>query len=422
MRALLSVVALLGLAAQVQAQAPLTGDWRGRRTWLEQRGITLDINYVSEDGYNTRGGMRETFAHAGQLAFGARLDLEQLWGWDGMRAQVSLSHRDGENLNIEAGLGELLHNQETYGRGNIWRLGSLWLGKTFADGRFSVKAGRLAVGDDFNTLDCMAMNLTFCGSQPAMIVGDYWMNGPASQWGLALEIKPTAQTYLRAGAYQVNPSYAEEQGGGLRLAPSGTTGTLTPVEFGWDPDLSGLGGHYAIGGWYSSAPRQDIHDDIEGGSAALSGLGLAMRTGAYGGYLSAHQQFTQGQGGHPRSGLRGYFDVVQTDTRTGRIDRTVHLIAIYTGVGDRVNDRFGLGVGATHLNARYAASLRDASSLSPGLALPLPSGNEYTAELFYAWTAHGITLQPLLQYVVHPGGNAYHPDVMVVGMKTLLTF
>ena len=237
---LLSLLSLCPHLAAAATHGPLTP----ARQALQAHGVTVDINYTAEDAANLSGGTQHSFAHAGQLGLGAQLDLETLWGWRNMEAQVALSLRDGDNLNTRAGLGQQLHSQEVYGRGSIWRLGSLWVSKRWASSGMRVKVGRMGVGEEFNSLDCMAMNLTFCGSQPAMIVGDYWLNGPASQWGAVMEFSPDDARYVRLGVYQVNPRYTDEQGGGLRLAPSGTKGALTPIELGWNGRTNGLRHHY----------------------------------------------------------------------------------------------------------------------------------------------------------------------------------
>ena len=47
------------------------------------------------------------------------------------------------------------------------------------------------------------MNLTFCGSQPGNLVGDYWFNWPVSQWMARLKVSH-GDLYAQAAVYQVN--------------------------------------------------------------------------------------------------------------------------------------------------------------------------------------------------------------------------
>ncbi len=396
------------------ADIGLTGDWGGRRSAWSERGVDLDLGYTFEAARNTSGGVRRAGAHAGQLAAAGRFDLERAWGWNGMRAQASLSLRDGDNLADRAALGTLLQSQEVYGRGHIVRLGSLWIGKRSQDGRVDAKAGRLSVGEDFNTLDCIAMHLAFCGSQPAVFAGDHWFNSPLSQWGGVVEFRPAAALYVRAGAYQENPRYADTHGGGLRLAPSGTVGTLTPLELGWEPSFSGRDGRYAVGGWYSSAPRADA---VQPGPVASSATDLALRSGAYGGWASAQQQLTHGNGSSDAAGLRAQFAFAQGDRRTGSIDRMLNLQLVYTGPTlARPDDRMGFALGTTWANPR-AAQASQADAGGPRARA------EHVAEVFYGWRPMaGLELQPGLQYVRHPGGIASRGDVVVAGLKADVRF
>lgn len=411
------VLASPGAAAAGQADG-LNGDWGGRRSDLAEHGVAFTAGYIGEAAGNLRGGARHATAHAGQLTLGSQLDLTQLWGWKGLRASVSLTVRDGDDLNARAGLGELLQNQEIYGRGHLSRLGDLWLGWSSADERMDIKAGRLSVGDDFNRLGCDAMHLAFCGTQPAIFGGDYWYNSPLSQWGAVAVFTPLPHWYLRAGAYQVNPSYTNERAGGLRPAPSGTVGALTPLELGWEPRLAGLQGRYALGGWYSSAPRADA-DPMQWGhpGSATQGVATVMHRGAYGGWVSAQQQLTRGTSGDETTGMRVQFAYAQGDTHGGQIDRMANLIGTWTGVSAaRPQDQLGLGLGVTHVNPR-------AARFQQAIGLTVAANDEYVAELFYRWQAlPAIALQPSLQYVRHPGGVSTSADVVVLGLRTSLVF
>ncbi len=406
------IAAPFGVA--IAADGGVSGDWGGRRTAWSERGMDLDIGYTLEAARNTSGGTRRTSAHAGQLSAAARFDLERARGWKGMRAEASLSLRDGDNLSDRAALGTLLQSQEVYGRGHIARLGSLWIGKRSQDGRIDAKVGRLSVGEDFNTLDCIAMHLAFCGSQPAVFAGDHWFNSPLSQWGGVAEYRAAPGVYVRAGAYQENPRYAHTRGGGLRLVPSGTVGALTPFEVGWEPSFSGRDGHYAVGGWYSSAPRADA---VQPASGAPVTPETAMRSGAYGGWASAQQQLTRGNGSSAAAGLRGQAAFAQGDRRTGTIERMLNVQLVYTGPTlARSEDRIGLALGTTWVNPRAARS----SQMDAGGPR---ARAEHVAEVFYGWRPMaGLELQPGVQYVRHPGGMASRGDVVVAGLKADVRF
>lgn len=405
----------LGMPLTALASTGLAGEPGARADWAA-RGVEFDAGYTVEAARVMSGGERRASAHAGQLAVGGRFDLARAWGWHGLRAQVSLTLRDGDDVAERAGLETLLQSQEVYGRGAIVRLGSLWLGRRSADGRVDVKLGRLAVGDDFNRLDCTAMHLAFCGSQPAVFAGDYWFNSPLSQWGGVLDYRLAAAGYLRAGVYQVNPRYADARGGGLRFAPSGTTGTLTPLELGWEPSIGGRAGRYAIGGWYSSAPRADA---ARPATVRPGDVAAVMHSGAHGGWASVQQQLTLGRGDHPRSGLHGQLAFARGDRRTGTLQQMFNLQLVYTGpTAARPEDRVGLGLGSTRLNPRHVR----AQPVPPG-GPQSPARAEQVAEVFYGWRpAIGLEVQPGVQYVRHPGGLSARGDAVVLGLKADLRF
>lgn len=404
------VTATLCCASAHAADDGLSGDWGGKRRALQDKGVEVNLGYTSEDVRVVRGGQRRASAHAGQLALGTRLDLEKLWGWDRTEAQVMLTQRDGHDVGERAGLGLLSQSAEVYGRGNISRLTRLWLRHESADGRWDIKAGRVGVGEDFASLDCTAMYLALCGGQPGSFAGDYWHNWPISQWGGRLQYRPAPQVYVRAGVYQLNPRYANTHGGGFRLAPSGTQGTLTPVELGWEPMLGGRQGRYSVGGWYSSAPRADALLPAE----AAGDLGPMMRSGSYGGWFHAGQKLSGGAR-DDEQGLRAQLAYAQGDARTSRINRMLYGLLTWNGpLAARPQDQLGAGMALTWLNPRVSRQLA-----APGMGVH----PEQALEVFYGVSVMpGLRLQPTLQYIRHPGGLGEQKAAGVIGLKTQLDF
>lgn len=397
------------------------GDWNGERQRLAEQGVTLNFAYGSELAHNFSGGDRQLTRHAGQLTLDATFDLDKLWGWRGATFRTTVTERDGNNLNNDAGIDALMQPQEVYGRNQTWRLTQFWYGQDLLDGHVQLKLGRLAVGEDFSTFECSFMSLAFCGDQSGNLVGYYWFNFPVSQWGGLAKINFDAHHYLKFGAYQVNPSYLETRNA-LSINPHGTTGALFPVEFGWTPSMAGdLAGSYVVGGWYTSANQNDIYTDVNGDAAALTGQGFMSRTGAYGGYLTFAQQLTHGDGSDTQSGLRAFFNATQADRSTSRVDREVALGVIQHGLGSRHADEVGVAFGVTHVNgrvARYTRELRDSGEA--GLAVP---GNEMTTEVFYGWqAAPWLVVRPNLQWIHQPGGYGQRDDAWVAGLKSAITF
>src|ERR1700755_1949274 len=74
------------------------------RTKLKAQGIDLGLTLGNESVGNLSGGDRNTPATAGQLWFGAKLDMEKLVGIQGGTVGITVVQRFGTNLNAEAGI------------------------------------------------------------------------------------------------------------------------------------------------------------------------------------------------------------------------------------------------------------------------------------------------------------------------------
>lgn len=423
--ALLAAIAGLYCApAAAAGKEHLLGDWGGTRSDLEERGISFNIGYDSELAHNFSGGHREITRHADQWTFGTTLDLERLWGWRGARFRAVMTHRSGDDLGTDAGIGNNQLLQEVYGRGQTWHLTTFALDQEFLDGRLEGRIGRLTVGEDFASFSCDFQNLTFCGSQPGNIVGDYWVNWPTSQWAIRLKLHASEQVYAQIGAYQVNPRYIDDdyaRRNGWKLDfPSGTTGALIPVELGWTPERKGLPGSYKFGAWYDTSGGGDLRLDRDRQPLALTGGEPLQRDARYGAYINFEQQVS---GRADDAGSRVFLNISQADRATAATDRQISLGVRHHGPFGREADMLGFAIGATHANPRAAAHQRLHNRLHPGDTAPVLHGNEYVAELVYAWSPlPALTIRPNLQYVVRPGAASERSDAFVVGLKSSIAF
>ncbi|MDO6413059.1 carbohydrate porin [Sphingomonas sp. BIUV-7] len=415
--------AAAGAETQQQAKPPttLTGEWGGLRTKLRDDGVDLTAAYVSEFGANVSGGARKDATETGQFAFGATLDTAKLVGLEGGTVQATVTFRRGHNLTDRAGLGLLQQAQEVYGRGQTWRLTELWYQQDLGGG-VDIKLGRLPQGADFNSFSCDFMNLSFCGAPAGNLAGDYWYNWPVAQWGARLRLKHDSW-YVMAGAYENNPNNLDNA---FFVSRGGATGVLATAETGWTPRLgaSGLPGSYRIGGWYNTSNADDVLLGVDRRPSAVTGLDPLRRDGRYGGYILLQQQISgtatvdaKGQAKTKR-GLTVFFNVTQTDRTTQRTDNQVALGLFATGLlAIRPQDDIGLGLARTNVNGR---AVRGELIAAPGTE---GANSEYAAELFYsAHLTPWLILRPNVQWVKDPGGYAEMKDVVVLGMKSAITF
>lgn len=394
----------------------LLGDWNGARTRLRERGIEFQFGYTGEFAYNAAGGSENEAAYTDQYAAGVTFNLDRLIGLPNAKFHTTLTERTGRNLSDDADLGTLQQVQEVYGRGQTIRLTDFWYQQTYGSGLIDWKVGRIPVGEDFASFSCDFQNLTFCGSDPGNIVGNYIFNWPISQWATRLKVNLNGFGYVEAGVYDVNPKYLGTHAQVLPVWYSGSTGALIPVEVAWLPNFGdeALPGSYKFGGWYDTSSADDVVEDINGDPLVLSGLPAVQHRGRYGGYINFRQQLT--------GKLSVFVNAVMADKRTSTTDRQIAAGLVYTGpFKARPDDDVGFAVGTTHVNSRVADVEALQNALRSGPVAVQKS--EYAFELYYTYRpTPGLLFRPNLQYIHHPGGTAENDDVFVVGLKTSANF
>ncbi|MGN6517737.1 MAG: carbohydrate porin [Rhizomicrobium sp.] len=415
------------LANDKSLEPGLTGDWNGTRTDLKNEGWQFQAKGIFEGAWNPSGGDHHSAAGAGEVDFKALADLGKIIGDDGGSLEMNITDRFGANLVNTGGLHTLMQPQEIWGRGDIWRLTQLSFEQNLFDKKVSIEFGRVSPGADFDVFACNFENLTFCGSQPGNVDGDYWFNAPIGQWGGRVKAEVNDTVDVEIGLYQINPVNLKR---GFSFDFSGGAGELIPFELEWKPKLfaGGLPGDYQIGGWHSSMRASDVFFDINRDPLAVTGLPPLADHGRDGFFLSIDQQVTgeappkDAPAGTNGKGLTLFLRYLQSDRRTSVTDKQFALGGIYKGaIPGRDDDAIALAFGTTHVNDRVAEgeSLHNAAGLLPNTPV---QHTEYTAELDYrAQIVKGAELSPNLQYIADPGGVSARKDIWVVGLKAMLT-
>ena len=303
----------------------LFGDWNGERTRLKDKGIDFQFGYTSEIAYNATGGFRNATEYTDQYVAGVTLDLDRLLGLPSAQFQMTFTQRTGRNLADDAGLGTFQLVQEVFGRGQTTRLTDFWYKQEFLGGLIDWKIGRMGVGEDFAAFSCDFQNLTFCGSDPGNIVGNYIYNWPISQWATRVKVRLDGFGYAQVGVYDVNEKYLGVSQALLPVFYSGSTGALIPAELGWLPTFgNGLQGSYKFGVWYDTSRADDVVNDDNGNPFDISGLPPASHRGRYGAYINFQQDLTDR--------LKIFLNAVVADKSTSSLDRQIAAGLTYTGL------------------------------------------------------------------------------------------
>jgi porin len=448
---ILGVIAA-GAAPPVQAEddlwhrETLTGDWQGARTALHDWGIDPSLSYIGETLGDVDGGTKRNFVYQGRADLSLDADLEKLVGWTGAVFHGTLYqiHRtsDGIGLSLTGSLGDPSNIEAL----PATRLFTLYLEQHAFGDKLSVRVGQLAADDEFLISDTAGnlINGTFgwadLGAANLPSGGAAY---PLATPGVRVQVKPTDQLTLLGAVFSGDPA-----GHGCDTDPqicdrNGAKFSFTGGAF-WIGEAqyainqgdgaAGLPGVYKLGGWYQNARFADQRYGVDAAGhrvalASASAVGPDNHTGNFAIYGVADQMVWRSQ--DKSQSLSAFL-------RVGGAPGNRNLVSLYVdgGLGfaglfpGREKDVLTLGVAYAKISGDASDLDRDTRAAGDP-AFPIRD-QETVIELNYlAQITPWFTVQPDIQYIVHPGGNVQNPNdvtggtipnALVIGVRASLTF
>lgn len=375
-----------------------TGDWGGRRTRLDQRGLELGARYTAGFWSNVQGGFETGTRYEGFAEWSAIAQLEPLIGWKGGGAAITAYSYHGGQPSIDlVGVFETqtISGHESFG---TFRFFEMYLSQMWGDDRYYLKAGQLAADNDFFASE----------------VASHLLNGTFGFLGLTREISAfyplaTPGAYFRArtpdgrwegdiGIYTADPGEDVESNHGFDY--SFDNGFSILMEARTRRQWFGRSGSYALG---FSVTNKKIENFETGGIA----------NGDYGLFFSIDQAITRDNDSGPRVSIfiRGY-GTPQQDRAKGKtyVDFGV---TVERPFDSRDRDVFSVGVAWLHFADAYVAYQN-----SLGLDV---SPDEAIIEFTYKAHLTGwLSLQPDMQIVLDP--HYSRRDALVLGLRAVVDF
>ena len=412
------------------APSHLLSDWGGVRTYLGDLGINLLLDYTAETAWNVSGGQRRGADYAHQFGLQADIDWGKLAGIPGFSTHAVFVNRAGRNASADYIGDSVIQAQEIYGAGfnMAAKLVYLYGEQKLWNDRIDLAAGRVSVGADFaaSPLYCNFMTLTICGHPRALTSNQGFTDWPTAGWGGRVRVRPTAQTYIMAGAYESKPF---PPGGrtGWDWSTHHSTGETLPVEAAWLPVFGHdqLTGHYKLGAAYDSSSFPDYFRDAAGRPLVASGAAARRHHGRTSVWATADQMLVRnGPGLNDGLVLLGAYAHNSPD---------VSLFEHFAWVGlldrgfwpARPQDQIGLAV--TYYKVSRSLAARE--GLQTALGLPFADGNYGVQSSAFVLEANynipvyrGVEVQPELEYFIRPGGRRSIPNAAVLGLKTHVLF
>lgn len=419
----------------------LTGDWNGARTGLEQKGIEVSIAYIGETLSALSGGLRRGTSFEGRLDVTINTDFEKLIGWTGAKTQIrAFQIHDVNNRNAADHVGSI-SDPSNIDALPTTRLFTAWFQQEF--GKIaSLRIGQLAADDEFlvsNTAGGL-VNGTF--GWATIMAANLPSGGPAyplATPGIRLQINPMDNVSLLAAVFAGDPAGRNCNGNPQACNRYGTTFSLDGGAF-WiaeaqyqvnqEKDSKGLAAAYKIGAWYHTANFADQRFGVDVTSAIVSLATMPdfalYHRGNWGMYGVVDQMVWRGKDSSTSVFARAGFAPSDRNLLSWYIDGGVGFKGLIPG---RANDTLTFGVAHSRISGDAVALDRDTLALN---GPPYPIRNAETVfELSYiAQLAPWWTLQPDIQYIIHPGGNLPNPtnpaspvgNAFVVGVRTTITF
>ena len=398
------------------------------RQQLANYGVTLTVDWVAEVMGNPTGGVKQGATYAGQVGFEADIDWEKLAGITGLSTHTVIINREGSNDGALAGDG-IVQTQEIYGAGGdvLVHFVYTYAEESLLNGRVDIAVGRYPVDNDFaaSPIYCTFMSNAICGNPRANVVNDIGLSSyPDGVWGGRVRARPTTDTYIQAGVFQVNQglySYSNFRTG-FKFDDSQTSGVEVPVEIAYEPSLGPdkLPGHYKLGFAYDSTDNSQFLTTP--GEVRAGVRGSTNKTE----YWALFDQMVLRNGPGALDGIVVFGGYVHGDPSVDSFANQFFIGATWRGFWSaRPADNIGILASLDE----ESGQLGKEQALDIALGLPIANGatgvqtHNQIVEVHYGIHVYnGVDFQPTFQYYTHPNAQQNIPGAAFFGFKSHVNF
>ncbi len=413
----------------------ITGDWKGIRPSLSDRGIDIFGSYTVEVWGNTTGGLKQGTVYTGLLDFGVEIDLEKAIGWTGASVSTTwlwLSGRDAsEDLT-----GNFLTVSNIAGF-NTLRMFDLWFQQNLFDDKLSIRVGQLAADAEFIGSDYASLFINGTFGWPAFAYMNLPEGGPGypmATLGARIALNPVEWFTFQSAVFQGNVFAQDVNRHGFRWRLNAETGYtfLNEIQIRWNQrdEETGLAGQFKAGAWAQTGQFADA-------------LAESTASGNFGFYGIIDQLLFREPGAEsaPAAGLsKDGKTVVTKDFKVPVVlEKSDQGLGWFSRVAFTKTDRnfinFYFDTGLTY---KGLIPTRDEDSLGLAFAYAqlsngarsavaeegaVPMGAEMVLELTYqAQLTPWLSVQPDLQYIINPGGTSSTENALVIGGRAAIAF
>lgn len=389
------------------------------REILADWGVQFNATYISEVFGNATGGMRRGTIYTGRLDLGTDIDLEKFTGWTGAKFHANMFQIHGQGLSRDY-IGNLMLVSGVEAL-SATRLYELWIEQSLFNGALLVRVGQQASDiefidskyDDIFTNSALGwpgitgINLLSGGPSPPLAV-------PGIRLKAQLADNITAYAAIFDGDAAppnrlVDPQIANPHG--LLFRVNDPAWMIGQLKYGFALGESKLPGTLTGGMWKHLGDFNDMRyasNNLPLADSASSGDPLKRHGNQ--GIFGVYEQMLARARPDSDKGV-GFF------VRTSISPSDRNLISFYidggfqfTGFSEtRPNDKFGIAMTYARISDVARSSDRNVQTLT-GTPYPVRDFEAVFEMTYAAEIQTGWTVQPVFQYVFHPGGGVVDPN------------
>ena len=422
------------------SQPLLMGDCYGCRPAAGNRGVVFSAQSTSDLFGNTTGGAAKGTTYSGLLNLGLALDLEKAVGWEGASFKNTWLWIYGTDISANY-VGNSMTVSSIAALPGV-RCYELWFQQNLCHDIISLRGGLLGLDTEFLTSDTASIFVNSTFGVPALFSLNVPNGGPTYPMatpGVRLAFQPASWLTFRSALAQGNPFTQQQNSRGFNwnFGPAGGLLSLNEAAVIWNKDAGakGLPGTAKAGFWLQtgqdnqSSEANPAADDFSFGtpdarnySSGFYGMVdqqlYAVRTAAAPAPSDEKnkQSMVDPVCSCSGKGLAGFARMGFSPQQASQVAFYCDSGLVYTGlIPTRDADKLGVAFGYAQMGSQYAA-LGSSQGL-PGV------GYEAVAELSYCMPlSPAVSIQPDLQYILHPGGTQQYGNALVIGVRAVVNF
>jgi porin len=356
------------------------------------------------------------------------VDWQRLAGVTGLSTHLIVVNRSGANTSHLFG-DNVTPVQEIFGAGGnvAVHLVSAYAEESLLGGRLDLAAGWMNVENDFasSPLYCNYMNNGLCGDPKALPGGDIGHSAfPDAVWAGRIRVRPTADTYVTLGVYEVNQDlYSNPDRSGFQFGVPRDSGVYVPVQIGYEPKIGSeaLPGHYVIGFGYDSSRFKSFSSVLP----ASSGTPATTRHGNTQVWGLADQMLVR-NGNGDQDGI-----IVLAGFVANNADNSPYAQQYFAGLQDsgfwHARPEDGIALLFSYFAMSGPLGKVQAEEQELGLPVSNAATGVQTHEMFLEanYNIHvyrGVDFRPDFQYIIRPNAQSSIHNAVVLGFKAGVEF